>query len=87
MKMYQLVGRLLVLDMEVSNFQTLIICVVSAIEFTGVHHVGFLCESVERSLDFYCGLLGTFLSPSTTKITSRGYNWFFILKDGDYHKQ
>ncbi|KAG0581539.1 hypothetical protein KC19_4G259600 [Ceratodon purpureus] len=34
-----------------------------AIEFTGVHHVGFLCESVERSLKFYCGLLGLKINP------------------------
>jgi len=31
---------------------------VKAIEFTGVHHVGMLCEDLQRSLDFYCGLLG-----------------------------
>jgi len=31
---------------------------VKAIEFTGVHHVGMLCEDLGRSLDFYCGLLG-----------------------------
>jgi hypothetical protein len=42
--------------------RTLNACVGSAIEFTGVHHVGFLCENVEKSLDFYCGLLGTLLS-------------------------
>ncbi|GAB4820282.1 hypothetical protein N2152v2_007328 [Parachlorella kessleri] len=29
-----------------------------SIQFHGVHHVGLLCESLERSLDFYCGLLG-----------------------------
>ena len=52
------------LDMEDTN-RTLNVCVASAIEFTGVHHVGFLCENVEKSLDFYCGLLGTFLSCSS----------------------
>lgn len=26
--------------------------------FHGVHHVALLCESLERSLDFYCGVLG-----------------------------
>jgi hypothetical protein len=31
---------------------------VKAVEFTGVHHVGLLCENTERSLEFYCGLLG-----------------------------
>jgi len=25
-----------------------------------VHHVGMLCEDLGRSLDFYCGLLGSF---------------------------
>ncbi len=37
-------------------------CVHSAaagrILFHGVHHVALLCESLERSLDFYCGVLG-----------------------------
>ncbi|XP_024372715.1 glyoxylase I 4 [Physcomitrium patens] len=37
---------------------------VKAIEFTGVHHVGMLCESLERSLDFYCGLLGLEINPT-----------------------
>lgn len=37
---------------------------VKAIEFTGVHHVGFLCENVEKSLDFYCGLLGLEINPN-----------------------
>jgi catechol 2,3-dioxygenase-like lactoylglutathione lyase family enzyme len=37
---------------------------VKAIEFTGVHHVGLLCESVEKSLEFYCGLLGLEINPN-----------------------
>ncbi|KAG0593370.1 hypothetical protein M758_1G317200 [Ceratodon purpureus] len=37
---------------------------VKAIEFTGVHHVGFLCENVQKSLDFYCGLLGLEINPN-----------------------
>eukprot|EP00250_Pteridium_aquilinum_P025166 c30256_g1_i1 orf=259-882(-) len=28
------------------------------IGFVGIHHVGVLCENLERSLEFYCGLLG-----------------------------
>lgn len=35
-----------------------------AIEFAGVHHVGMLCESVERSLKFYCGVLGLEINPT-----------------------
>lgn len=52
---------MIVFDMDDAD-RTLNVCVASAIEFTGVHHVGFLCENVEKSLDFYCGLLGMFLS-------------------------
>jgi NADH:ubiquinone oxidoreductase subunit H len=35
-------------------------CPVAAgrILFHGVHHIALLCESLERSLDFYCGILG-----------------------------
>lgn len=29
-----------------------------SIDFTGVHHVGMLCDNVEKSLKFYCGVLG-----------------------------
>jgi hypothetical protein len=31
---------------------------VVALEFSGVHHVGVLCENLERSMEFYSGLLG-----------------------------
>ncbi|CAM6030788.1 unnamed protein product [Sphagnum balticum] len=37
---------------------------VKAVEFTGVHHVGLLCENTERSLEFYCGLLGLEINPN-----------------------
>eukprot|EP00249_Psilotum_nudum_P005886 c19303_g2_i1 orf=418-981(-) len=32
------------------------------IGFVGVHHVGFICENLERSLEFYCGVLGLEIS-------------------------
>lgn len=28
------------------------------IKFTGIHHVAIICADLERSLEFYCGLLG-----------------------------
>jgi glyoxylase I family protein len=31
---------------------------IKGIEFMGVHHVGLLCENLDKSLEFYCGLLG-----------------------------
>jgi hypothetical protein len=31
---------------------------VNSLEFSGVHHVGVLCENLEQSMEFYCGLLG-----------------------------
>ncbi|KAL4857574.1 5'-3' exoribonuclease 2 [Chlorella vulgaris] len=31
--------------------------------FHGVHHVALLCKSLERSLDFYCGVLGLEVNP------------------------
>lgn len=39
-------------------------CHGAAVEFTGVHHVGLLCENTERSLEFYCGLLGLEINPT-----------------------
>lgn len=32
--------------------------------FTGLHHVGLLCQDMQRSLDFYCGLLGMEVNPA-----------------------
>lgn len=34
----------------------------AGIGFVGIHHVGVLCENLERSLEFYCGLLGMFFA-------------------------
>ncbi|KAL6768772.1 CPL12 [Auxenochlorella protothecoides x Auxenochlorella symbiontica] len=34
-----------------------------SIRFHGVHHVGLLCSSLSRSLDFYCGVLGLAINP------------------------
>lgn len=30
----------------------------SSIKFGGIHHVAIICANFERSLEFYCGLLG-----------------------------
>lgn len=35
----------------------------SSIKFSGIHHVAVICASLERSLEFYCGLLGAAASP------------------------
>lgn len=34
-----------------------------AIGFIGIHHVGIICENLERSLEFYCSLLGLETCP------------------------
>ena len=45
----------------------------------GVHHVAVLCEKLERSLDFYCGILGLELNPDRPdeKLPYRGA-WLWI---------
>jgi glyoxylase I family protein len=50
-----------------------------AMEFTGVHHVGVLCENLERSLDFYQGVLGLEINPDrpNDKLPYRGA-WFWV---------
>ncbi|KAL4451348.1 hypothetical protein ABPG77_009420 [Micractinium sp. CCAP 211/92] len=47
--------------------------------FHGVHHVALLCESLERSLDFYCGVLGLEINPDRPheKLPYRGA-WLWI---------
>lgn len=42
----------------------------AGIGFVGIHHVGVLCENLERSLEFYCGLLGMFFAITITCIQS-----------------
>jgi glyoxylase I family protein len=47
--------------------------------FQGVHHVALLCASLERSLDFYCGVLGLEINPDRphNKLPYRGA-WLWI---------
>lgn len=49
------------------------------IQFTGVHHVAVICENLERSIDFYCGLLGLSVNPDRpdSKLPYRGL-WLWI---------
>lgn len=39
-----------------------------------MHHVGILCENLERSLDFYQNILGNYTSLSKWKITVEIHN-------------
>lgn len=47
--------------------------------FHGMHHVGLLCENLERSLEFYQGILGLQLNPDRpdSKLPYRGA-WLWI---------
>ncbi|EFN50852.1 hypothetical protein CHLNCDRAFT_141766 [Chlorella variabilis] len=47
--------------------------------FHGVHHIALLCQSLERSLDFYCGVLGLEVNPDRPheKLPYRGA-WLWI---------
>ncbi|KAL2629552.1 hypothetical protein R1flu_014238 [Riccia fluitans] len=49
------------------------------LDFTGMHHVGVLCENLERSMEFYQGILGLELNPDrpADKLPYRGA-WFWI---------
>jgi glyoxylase I family protein len=56
----------------------------TAVEFTGVHHVGLLCENTERSLEFYCGLLGMCIAqflclPSVSVFDDHLYDFHISL--------
>ncbi|CAM6112903.1 unnamed protein product [Calypogeia fissa] len=50
-----------------------------SLDFTGVHHVGVICENLERSLEFYNGLLGLEINPDrpNDKLPYRGA-WFWV---------
>eukprot|EP00889_Picochlorum_renovo_P002833 jgi/Picre1/29863/NNA_005245.t1 len=47
--------------------------------FHGMHHVGLLCENLEKSLEFYQGILGLQLNPDRpdSKLPYRGA-WLWI---------
>lgn len=47
--------------------------------FKGVHHVGLICSELERSLDFYVGILGLTINPDRpdSKLPYRGA-WLMI---------
>ncbi|XP_002964075.2 uncharacterized protein LOC9655665 isoform X1 [Selaginella moellendorffii] len=51
----------------------------SAIEYIDLHHVGFLCSNLEKSLEFYCGVLGLELNPERPekKLPYRGA-WLWV---------
>lgn len=49
------------------------------VSFHGVHHVGLLCDNLERSLEFYTGVLGLEINPDRPddKLPYRGA-WLWI---------
>lgn len=51
----------------------------TTLDFTGVHHVGVICENLERSLEFYQGVLGLKINPDRPddKLPYRGA-WFWV---------
>ncbi|KAL3677414.1 hypothetical protein R1sor_027362 [Riccia sorocarpa] len=50
-------------------------------QFTGLNHVAFCCESLERSLEFYCGLLGLTTNLDRPELSYRGA-WLFLGAEG-----
>lgn len=51
----------------------------TAVSFHGMHHVGMLCENLERSLEFYTGILELEINPDRPdeKLPYRGA-WLWI---------
>ncbi|KAL2609135.1 hypothetical protein R1flu_027708 [Riccia fluitans] len=50
-------------------------------QFTGLNHVAFCCESLERSLEFYCGVLGLETNLDRPELPYRGA-WLLLGSDG-----
>ncbi|PTQ34616.1 hypothetical protein MARPO_0078s0028 [Marchantia polymorpha] len=50
-------------------------------QFKGLNHVAFCCENLEKSLDFYCGLLGLMTSPDRPELPYRGA-WLLLGAEG-----
>ncbi|CAM6091551.1 unnamed protein product [Calypogeia fissa] len=49
--------------------------------FTGLNHIAFCVESLERSLEFYCGLLGLKTNIDRPELPYRGA-WLFVGAEG-----
>lgn len=64
---------------ETASPQTQVPTTSTTLDFTGVHHVGVICENLERSLDFYHGVLGLEINPDRPDDTLpyRGA-WFWV---------
>eukprot|EP00898_Chlorokybus_atmophyticus_P008550 jgi/Chlat1/8697/Chrsp88S00668 len=60
--------------------------VAGAIGYDGLHHTGIICENLEKSLEFYCGVLG--MSINTARPDDRLYYrgvWLWVGKGTMIH--
>ena len=53
-----------------------------SIEFTGINHLALVCADMERTVDFYSGVLGMPLTK-TIELPSGGQHFFFDVGNGD----
>jgi catechol 2,3-dioxygenase-like lactoylglutathione lyase family enzyme len=52
-------------------------------EISGINHVALVCRDMERTVEFYNGVLGMPLVKSIALPNDSGYHFFFALGNGD----
>ena len=52
-------------------------------EFRGINHLALVCRDMERTVDFYCNVLGMPLIKTIELPNNMGQHFFFDIGNGD----
>ena len=52
-------------------------------EFSGVNHLALVCRDMDRTIDFYCNVMGMPLTKTIDLPNGRGKHYFFDCGGGD----
>ena len=55
----------------------------AAFEFSGINHLALVCKDMDRTIDFYCNVLGMPLTKTIDLPGGQGKHYFFDCGGGD----